>query len=70
MPRNQGVHAEKLSGRDCSDRLRADGRTGTHLPGTLGNKGDTTWLTQAPYNQIYSNRHDMYSMLKSRFAPG
>jgi uncharacterized sulfatase len=37
---------------------------------TLGNKGDTTWLTQAPYNQIYSNRHDMYSMLKSRWAPG
>jgi arylsulfatase A-like enzyme len=37
---------------------------------TLGNKGDTTWLTQTPYNQIYTNRHDMYSMLKSRFAPG
>ncbi|WP_263367271.1 sulfatase-like hydrolase/transferase [Edaphobacter bradus] len=37
---------------------------------TLGNKGDTTWLTQSPYNQIYNNRHDMYSMLKSRFAPG
>lgn len=37
---------------------------------TLGNKGDTTWLTQAPYNQIYHNRHDMYSMLKSRWAPG
>ena len=37
---------------------------------TLGHKGDTTWLTQAPYNQIYNNRHDMYSMLKSRWAPG
>jgi len=37
---------------------------------TLGNKGDTTWLTQFPYNQIYNNRHDMYSMLKSRYAPG
>ena len=37
---------------------------------TLGNKGDTTWLTKSPYNQIYTNRHDMYSMLKSRFAPG
>lgn len=37
---------------------------------TLGNKGDTTWLAQAPYNQIYGNRHDMYSMLKSRWAPG
>ena len=37
---------------------------------TIGNKGDTTWLTQAPYNQIYGNRHDMYSMLKSRWAPG
>jgi uncharacterized sulfatase len=37
---------------------------------TLGHKGDTTWLTKAPYNQIYNNRHDMYSMLKSRWAPG
>ena len=37
---------------------------------TLGYKGDTSWLTQTPYNQIYNNRHDMYSMLKSRFAPG
>jgi arylsulfatase A-like enzyme len=37
---------------------------------TLGYKGDTTWLTQFPYNQIYNNRHDMYSMLKSRWAPG
>jgi uncharacterized sulfatase len=37
---------------------------------TLGYKGDTTWLTQFPYNQIYTNRHDMYSMLKSRWAPG
>ena len=37
---------------------------------TIGNKGDTTWLTQFPYNQIYANRHDMYSMLKSRYAPG
>ena len=37
---------------------------------TIGNKGDTTWLTQSPYNQIYANRHDMYSMLKSRYAPG
>lgn len=37
---------------------------------TLGNKGDTSWLTQAPYNQIYGNRHDMYSMLQSRWAPG
>lgn len=37
---------------------------------TLGYKGDTTWLTQSPYNQIYNNRHDMYSMLKSRWAPG
>jgi arylsulfatase A-like enzyme len=37
---------------------------------TLGNKGDTSWLTQAPYNQIYNNRLDMYSMLKSRWAPG
>jgi arylsulfatase A-like enzyme len=37
---------------------------------TLGNKGDTTWLTQFPYNQIYNNRHDMYCVLKSRFAPG
>jgi arylsulfatase A-like enzyme len=37
---------------------------------TLGNKGDTTWLTQAPYNEIYGHRHDMYSMLKSRYAPG
>jgi uncharacterized sulfatase len=37
---------------------------------TIGHKGDTTWLTQAPYNQIYNNRHDMYSMLKSRWAPG
>lgn len=37
---------------------------------TIGNKGDTTWLTKSPYNQIYNNRHDMYSMLKSRYAPG
>lgn len=37
---------------------------------TLGHKGDTTWLTQAPYNQIYNKRHDMYSMLKTRYAPG
>ena len=37
---------------------------------TIGHRGDTTWLTQAPYNQIYQNRHDMYSMLKSRYAPG
>jgi len=37
---------------------------------TLGNKGDTTWLTQFPNNQIYANRLDMYSMLKSRWAPG
>jgi arylsulfatase A-like enzyme len=37
---------------------------------TLGHKGNTTWLTQAPYSQIYANRHDMYSMLKSRWAPG
>src|SRR5439155_10154087 len=37
---------------------------------TLGNKGSTNWLNQAPYNQIYANRHEMYSMLKSRWAPG
>jgi uncharacterized sulfatase len=37
---------------------------------TLGNKGSTNWLTKFPYNQIYANRHDMYSMLKSRWAPG
>ena len=37
---------------------------------TLGHKGDTTWLTRYPYNQIYNNRHDMYSMLKSSWAPG
>jgi arylsulfatase A-like enzyme len=37
---------------------------------TLGHKGDTTWLTQFPNNQIYANRLDMYSMLKSRWAPG
>jgi uncharacterized sulfatase len=37
---------------------------------TLGNKGETTWLTEFPYNQNYNNRHDMYSMLKSRWAPG
>ncbi|WP_446742442.1 sulfatase-like hydrolase/transferase [Silvibacterium acidisoli] len=37
---------------------------------TLGHKGNTTWLEQAPYSQIYANRHDMYSMLKSRWAPG
>ena len=37
---------------------------------TLGNKGDTTWLAQSPNNEIYANRHDMYSMLKSRSAPG
>ncbi|WP_311732824.1 sulfatase-like hydrolase/transferase [Tunturibacter empetritectus] len=37
---------------------------------TLGHKGDTTWLTKHPYDQIYTNRHDMYSMLKSRWAPG
>src|SRR3954454_14159552 len=37
---------------------------------TLGNKGDTTWLTQFPNNQIYANRLDMYSMLKSQWAPG
>ena len=37
---------------------------------TIGNKGSTAWLNQAPYNQIYANRHDMYSMLKSRWAPG
>jgi arylsulfatase A-like enzyme len=37
---------------------------------TLGNKGDASWLSQAPYNQIYNKRHDMYSMLKSRWAPG
>jgi uncharacterized sulfatase len=37
---------------------------------TMGYKGNTSWLTQAPYNQIYANRHDMYSMLKSRWAPG
>jgi uncharacterized sulfatase len=37
---------------------------------TLGNKGSANWLNQAPYDQIYANRHDMYSMLKSRWAPG
>jgi arylsulfatase A-like enzyme len=37
---------------------------------TLGNKGDTTWLTKYPNDQIYANRLDMYSMLKSQFAPG
>ena len=37
---------------------------------TIGNKGDTTWLTRFPNNQIYANRHDMYSMLKSSCAPG
>ena len=37
---------------------------------TLGHKGDTTWLTQSPNNQIYANRLDMYSMLKSQWAPG
>jgi arylsulfatase A-like enzyme len=37
---------------------------------TLGHKGDTTWLTQFPNNQIYANRLDMYSMLKSQWAPG
>ena len=37
---------------------------------TIGNKGDTTWLTHFPNNQIYANRLDMYSMLKSQWAPG
>ena len=37
---------------------------------TLGYKGDTTWLTDPTLYQIYGNRLDMYSMLKSRFAPG
>ena len=37
---------------------------------TLGHKGDTRWLTRYPYDQIYGNRLDMYSMLKSRSAPG
>jgi arylsulfatase A-like enzyme len=37
---------------------------------TLGNKGSTDWLKQSPYDQIYGQRHDMYSMLKSRWAPG
>lgn len=37
---------------------------------TLGHRGDTAWLTKAPYNQIYTNRHDMYSMLRSSWAPG
>jgi hypothetical protein len=37
---------------------------------TLGHKGDTSWLQQHPYDQIYGNRHDVYSMLKSRWAPG
>jgi len=36
---------------------------------TLGYKGDTTWL-QGINGQIYGNRHDMYSMLKSRWASG
>jgi len=37
---------------------------------TLGHKGDTKWLKQPTLNQIYGNRHDMYSMLKSQWAPG
>jgi|UPI00068ED8C4 arylsulfatase A-like enzyme len=37
---------------------------------TLGNKGSAKWLQQAPYDQLYGNRHDLYSMLKSRWAPG
>jgi uncharacterized sulfatase len=37
---------------------------------TLGYKGNTSWLQQSPYDQIYGNRHDIYSMLKSRWAPG
>jgi hypothetical protein len=37
---------------------------------TLGFKGDITWLTQFPINQIYTNRHDIYCMLKSRWAAG
>ena len=37
---------------------------------TLGNNGSSNWLTQSPYNQIYGQRHDMYAMLKSRWAPG
>src|SRR6185295_9270509 len=36
---------------------------------TLGYKGDTTWF-QGINGQIYGDRHDMYSMLKSRWAPG
>jgi uncharacterized sulfatase len=37
---------------------------------TLGYKGSTEWLNSNNYNQIYGQRHDMYSMLKSRWAPG
>src|SRR5260370_40453506 len=37
---------------------------------TLGHKGDTTWLTEYPYIQIYNSRHDMYCMRKSLWAPG
>ncbi|RZU40586.1 sulfatase-like hydrolase/transferase [Edaphobacter modestus] len=37
---------------------------------TLGNKGSTDWLNSNNYAQIYGQRHDMYSMLKSRWAPG
>jgi hypothetical protein len=37
---------------------------------TLGYKGSTEWLNSNNYNEIYGQRHDMYSMLKSRWAPG
>jgi len=37
---------------------------------TLGYNGSTSWLQQSPYDQVYGNRHDIYSMLKSRWAPG
>jgi arylsulfatase A-like enzyme len=37
---------------------------------TLGYKGSTEWLNSNNYNQIYGQRHDMYSMLKSRWAAG
>jgi len=36
---------------------------------TIGNKGSTSWMTPE-LQQIYSLRHDMIAMLKSKDAPG
>ena len=37
---------------------------------TLGNKGSSDWMMTDDLAKIYGQRHDMYSMLKSRDAPG